>query len=91
MKQLITLFFASLTLAACSTTNSSSSSSKQTTADSTEQQICFYTKKPGWHLKEKHCMSRQAYSMNQASFMPKNSQAQSNQPITVDKLPYSSQ
>lgn len=90
MKQLIILFFASLTLAACSTTNSSSSFSEQTTADSTEQQVCFYTKKPGWHFKEKHCVSPEAYVANRPSFMPAKAQAQYNHPISVDKLPNSS-
>jgi|Cruoilmetagenom7_1024161.scaffolds.fasta_scaffold90357_2 uncharacterized protein YcfL len=91
MKQLIILSIASLNLAACSTTNSNNLNSPQVDTDIPSQQICFYTNKPGWHFKQKHCVVRQAYAKNQASFMPINSQSQSNQPITVDKLPHSSQ
>ncbi|MBD3652895.1 hypothetical protein [Kangiella sp.] len=90
MKKVLILSLAALGLSACSTASTNNFVSEQAGADSPEQQICFYTKKQGWNIKEKTCMSKQKYQTSRVSFMPNSSQSQSSRPISVDDLPHSS-
>lgn len=89
MKKVLILSLATLGLSACSTTSTSNFASEQASNNSPEQQVCFYTQRPGWNLKQKQCMSKQAYQTSHVSFMPSSSQSQSNRPISVDQLPNS--
>ncbi len=84
MKKLLTIITA-LGITACSTTNTSNLASQHTNAHSPDELVCFYTQKPGWHLKEKHCMPRKLYETSKLVFMP----PQPSTPINVDNLPSS--
>lgn len=83
MKKLLTLSLTTLILAACSTTNSNDLESDQVSITPTNDEVCFYTKRPGWKLKEMNCMSRKLYETKSMAFMPK----QPSKPINVDILP----
>lgn len=86
MEILLVLSLATLSLAACSTTNSNNVSPDQVSAQSSEQQVCFYTQKVGWHFKQKTCMSTKAYNnLYAVSFMP----SPPRKPIYIDQLPNS--
>lgn len=79
-----------LGLSACSTTNTNNVTSEQAVTDSSEQQVCIYTQKVGWHFKQKNCMSLKAYNnLYRVHFLP-SPPIKPIQPIYVDRLPNSS-
>ncbi|ACV28004.1 putative periplasmic lipoprotein [Kangiella koreensis] len=90
MKNLFALSLATLILTACSTTNSNNIAPDQADAVSSEPQVCFYTKRVGWHFKQKNCMSKNTYEKNKVSLMPTSNQSQTSRPLSVDQLPHSS-
>ncbi|WP_018623667.1 putative periplasmic lipoprotein [Kangiella aquimarina] len=61
MKKVIFVSLVALGLAACSTTKSNTLSANTVDTESSEQKICFYQNKPGWKMKEKHCLTKQSY------------------------------
>ncbi|MBD3666951.1 MAG: hypothetical protein HUJ16_03265 [Kangiella sp.] len=61
MKKVLLLSITALGLAACSTTNNTNLLTNNVDAKSSDNKICFYQYKPGWKMKEKHCLSKQSY------------------------------